>query len=493
MAVLNGRLDDLAVPGFPGYDPPFGIKKVDGQPISSREENENMMLPFKKQRPINVTETSSVIQIESNLVFDMKIANISLNLGDTAFRGCRVKVLNSADGKVNVVYGEKTKSIPAGKFIEFEFSVNGWLVSTSGNGDINLPLYARSVPFLLSSDKRKLVIKAGTKIDIGSGDNVRTFNTDVDMELDVEALLDTGTLANGKDYYVFLCPETESDGVIISVSLNKTAPGEFNAEDVLLIGGFHTLCVAVGDGLTYVIGGETRDHPLNGYLACDILPYSVWCLNHRPFSEPEGMVYIPSLDFWCDIYLQSGNGINTKSVYHGAITRSRQYVDFVEDQFCVKKELLDDGEFAVAMLGSNEQTNVLGSSEAGATSGGAGGRKDTTNRRMISVYGVEEGCGSLWQWLRTTSAAGVEGSIYGQITDTPTYGWLNLTTSLYGPYGQAGGKGSFWGIVGALRAGGSWDDSSGCGSRSRSADCARSIVSTAIGGRGRSRSMRFVV
>jgi hypothetical protein len=493
MAVLNGKLDDLAVPGFPGYDPPFGTKKVDGQPISSREANENMMLSFKKQRPINVTETSSVIQIESNLVFDMKIADISLNLGDAVFSGCRVKVLNSADGTVNVVYGEKTKSIPAGKFAEFEFSANGWLVSTSGSGDINLPLYARSVPFLLSSDKRKLVIKAGTKIDIGSGDNIRTFSADVGMELDIEALLDTGTIVNGKDYYVFLCPEMESDGVAVSVSLNKTAPGEFNAEDVLLIGGFHTLCVAVGDGLTYVVGGETQNHPLNGYVACDILPYSVWCLNHRPHSEPEGMVYIPSLDFWCDIYLQSGNGANTKSVYQGAITRSRQYVDFVEDQFCVSKELLDDGEFAAAMLGSNEQTAVLGASEAGATSGGAGGRKDTANRRMISIYGVEEGCGSIWQWLRSTSAGGAAGSMYGQTAATPTYGWLNMTTSGYGPYGQSGGKGSFWGLVGALLAGGHWRDGASCGSQARFASHGRSYADSSIGGRGRSRPMRFAV
>jgi hypothetical protein len=206
--------------------------------------------------------------------------------------------------------------------------------------------------------------------------------------------------------------------------------------------------------MTYVLGGATRDHPLNSFEAGDILPASVWCLNHRPYSEPEGMVYIESLDFWCDIYLQSGSGANTKSAYQGAITRSRQYVDFVEDQFCVKKELLDDGEFASAMLGSNEQTSVSGASESAATSGGAGGRKDTANRRMISVYGVEEGCGSLWQWLRSTSAGGMDGAIYGQTGSGPAYGTLTMTASAHGPYDQAGGKGEFWGLPGALLAGG---------------------------------------
>jgi hypothetical protein len=335
--------------------------------------------------------------------------------------------------------------------------------------------------------------EAGTKIDLGSGDDARVFVTETDIVLDIASLLDTGTLANGKDYYIFLCPDPGSDGVIIKASVSKDAPQTFNAEDVLLTGGFHTLCVDVGTGLTYVMGGETKNHPLNGYVAADILPQSVWCLNHRPFSGPEGMVYIPTLDFWCDIYLQSGSGANTRSSYQGAITRSRQYVDFVEDQFCVKKELLDDGEFSAAMLGSNEQTSVLGASESGAVSGGSGGRKDTANRRMISIHGVEEGCGSLWQWLRTTSAGGADGAMYGQITDDPTYGWLEPTKTSYGSYGQSGGKGRFWGLAGALLAGGPWSHSSGCGSRSRHADHARSAVGSHVGGRGRSRPMRFAM
>jgi hypothetical protein len=347
-------------------------------------------------------------------------------------------------------------------------------------------------PFLIAGNKRELTIKAGTKFNIGSGANVRTFYTDVDMVLNIASILDTGSLANGKDYYVFGCPDA-GNGVIFKASLTKTNPQGFAAADVGLCGGFHTLCANVGTGLAYVEGGETKNHPLNGYIGGDILPQSVWCLNHRPHSEPAGMVYIPSLDFWCDIYLQSGSGANTKSAYQGAITRSRQYVDFVEDQFCVKKELLDDGEFAAAMLGSNEQTSVQGASETGATSGGAGGRQDTANRRMISIYGVEEGCGVLWQWLRTTSAGGLQGTIVGQLDTTPTYGDIVMSRAGgAGPYGQAGGKGSFWGLAGALLAGGDWNDSASCGSRARNAYSARSCAYSNVGGRGRSRPMRYI-
>jgi hypothetical protein len=385
------------------------------------------------------------------------------------WNGTRVK--NLFDGDVWIL-----NNTPDTEPAVFEWTNNGpdvVLVDVAGNT-------FTTTPFIVASDKRTLVIKAGSKIVVGS----RTFYVDEDEELDIEELLDTGILENGKDYYIFLCPGVELSSVIVSISLTKTNPQNFDPADVLLIGGFHTLCVNAGTGMTYVEGGVTKDHPLNDFIAGDILPQSVWCLNHRPFSEPEGMVYIPSLDFWCDIYLQSGSGANTKSAYQGAVTRARQYVDVVEDMFCVRKELLDDAEFAAAMLGSNEETAVSGASGSAATTGGAGGRKDSANRRMISIYGVEEGCGSLWQWLRTTSAAGVDGTMYA-LPD----GWKSTTTSSHGPYTQSGGKGSFTGIACVLMGGGYWADSTNCGSRARFATSARSAAYVTCGGRGRSRAI----
>jgi hypothetical protein len=320
-------------------------------------------------------------------------------------------------------------------------------------------------PFIISSDKRVLQIKSGTIIKLGS----RIFHAEEDTALDIAALLDTGVLANGKDYYIFLCPGTELGSVIVKVSLTKTNPQGFIPDDVLLIGGFHTLCANAGSGMTYVEGGVTKQHPLNDYVAGDILPFSVWCLNHRPFSEPEGMVYIAKLDFWCDIYLQSGSGANTKSAYQGAATVSRQYVDFVEDLFCVKKTLLNDEEFSCAMIGSNEQTNVAGSSNASLNANGTGGKSDTVGRRMISAYGVEEGCGLLWQWLR----------MYGNTSNTE-WDWNT----------QSGNKGQYYGPMAVVLAGGHWGDGANCGSRCRNAGTERSYSDTRFGGRGRSRTRR---
>jgi hypothetical protein len=334
-------------------------------------------------------------------------------------------------------------------------------------------------PFLCASDKRKITIRGGTKIDF-DGD---TFFPHEDVELNIPSILDTGAITNGKDYFLHLIHGGANLDVI--ASLNKIAPNGLGPGNSKILGGAHTLCANAGTGMTYSEGGVTKDHPLNGFVASDLLPHAVWCLNHRPYSEPEGMSYITALDFWSDIYNQSGSGENTKSVYQGALTRSRQYVDHVEDMICVLKELLDDMEFAAAMMGSNEGTVVAGASEAAATTGGAGGRSDTAGRRMISIYGLEEGCGCIWQWLRTTAGGGGVGSV--SIGST----WQAVSTAAHGPFAQNGGKGSFYGTAVGLLAGGGWGDGAACGSRARNANHARSDADAHIGGRGRSHPMRL--
>jgi len=375
--------------------------------------------------------------------------------------------------------------------------------------------YFLNEPFITATAKRKITIKGGTRIKLGED----VFYPKQDIELNIPDILDTGSISNGKDYYLHLI--RGGANLDVKASLNKDAPTGLNQANAKRMGGLHTLCADAGANMTYTEGGEIKAHPLNGYVASDILPHSVWCLNHLPYSEPEGTVYIPSLDFWCDIYLQSGSGKNTKSAYQGAITRNRQYVDFVEDLICVKKSLLSDEEFAAAMMGSNEQTSVGAGQGAGlpggtnaagtdgaATGNGAGGRKDSANRRMISIYGVEEGCGSLWQYLASTSAAGYEGSMYGQTSQngvTPiTYGQLwsksgktlsdaagnNLNVNSSAP--QSGGKGFFYYMCAVLGAGGDWNDGAICGSRARDAPGARSHASPTYGGRGRSLPRRVL-
>ena len=159
---------------------------------------------------------------------------------------------------------------------------------------------------------------------------------------------------------------------------------------LFLIGGFHTLCADVGD-----IPG----HPLSGLLAGDILPLSVWDVQHQAACSQnnDGMVYDPLKDLWVDIYLASGTGETTKSAYNGKISNSRKYEDFESDSKVVGKRLMTHEEFSSIAEGSNELSRIDGRKFPGKT----GGHIDQVGRRMISNIGCEDCCGVLWQWLST--------------------------------------------------------------------------------------------
>jgi hypothetical protein len=265
------------------------------------------------------------------------------------------------------------------------------------------------------------------------------------------------SLAPGTNYYVYACQQTGYYAKIIA-SLNTTYPNGYNASNSRKIGGFHTLCADVG-----TISG----HPLSGYVAGAILPASVWSLNHRPRCSPEGMVWSEQAKLWVDIYLMSGTGANSASVYGAVITDSRNWMDFVDDLAAVSKRLLEDDEFQIIAAGSNEETNIAGSADPNTT----GGHVDTASRRMISNIGCEDTCGAMWQWLRTPGA---------RLDDGTAGIWIDL----------AGAKGSFYtfGTNGCgntqLLAGGYWNDGANCGSRGRNANYFRWFAASTFGARG---------
>ena len=267
------------------------------------------------------------------------------------------------------------------------------------------------------------------------------------------------TAANraGRNFCLYLL----TDGTLL-LSANSIAPIGHTTVNSLKIGGFHCVCVSVG-----TISG----HRLTGFVAGDILPDSVWDLMHRPSCAPSGMVYSQEADIWVDIYLQSGTGANTASVYGGTITDTRNWMDFVDDLAAVSKRLLSDPEFQVIASGSNEKTNIAGSADPITT----GGHIDTAGRRMISNIGCEDCCGVLWQWTGEQSYA----------TDSAAFA--------FSMFELPGGKGSIYkqgGNIGNvnLLAGGCWDDGANCGSRSRSAYNSRWSAHGSIGARGCARS-----
>jgi hypothetical protein len=134
MSTIDCTLSALKVPGFENYTPPFGTKKADRVPLTTREENANILLPFVRQRPFVVSEDSNTSAIESNAVFDINTARVTLTLG-SAFTGCFIRVINSSDDDVTVIYGdEKEQVIGPGKSVHLE-NTGEWGIAASGGGD----------------------------------------------------------------------------------------------------------------------------------------------------------------------------------------------------------------------------------------------------------------------------------------------------------------------------------------------------------------------
>ncbi len=340
------------------------------------------------------------------------------------------------------------------------------------------------------SDRQSLIIKGGTTIRMSSGE-LKTYggDTSIDLSEDISQ--------NGKDYFVNL-----ADDGTISASTSKLNTG-------VTIGRFHTLCANVGSNVTMIAPTEqsasggtylikpydqktdpdfyafynktissistgshynvaTMPHPLSGYEAGDILPESIFCLDWQPDTLYEdAMCYDKTTDKVIDIYLQSGTGHNTRSTYNATHTVSRQQINHQADMLTVGKQLLNDAEFTSMALGSNECTNIVGSSDKTTV----GGHSDTNGRRMISAIGIEEACGHIWQWLNELV----------KCTDDNKWDIRD-------------GQGSFgqeYLAQYALLAGGNWVNGAHCGSRCRASADVRSAVSDSIGDRGSSHIKKY--
>ena len=349
-----------------------------------------------------------------------------------------------------------------------------------------------------ASNKKGLVILGGTSIRLSNGQYADFLsNTHIDLSTDVTQA--------GKDYFVYI-----NDNKEVHAYVSKQSSGTY-------IGRFHTLCVNAGtltmkvpaspsSGL--VAGGkylvkpyrEEDDpdfyafynktissvtvgakydvivcpHPLSGYSAGDILPESVFCRSFKPNTMFEdAMVYDKATDIVVDIYLQSGTGLNTRSAYNQTHTVNREPYNHMGDMLTVGKRLLRDNEFTSIALGSNEGTNINGSADATAV----GGHSDTDGRRMISVIGVEEACGYLYQWLQEVSSPG---------TGTQD----NWDSEIAISDGQGTFGKEYWTPY-VAHAGGAWGYGVQCGSRCRCFNLRRSRVSANGGGRGSSQVKYF--
>lgn len=248
----------------------------------------------------------------------------------------------------------------------------------------------------------------------------------------------------GKDFYIYACQPVSGSVPVLKLSANSTIPGGYTASNSRKIGGYHCLSLNVG-----TIAG----HTLTGYLAGDILPASVWDLNHRPVSTPEGMVYDANTDRWVDIYLASVQSGKLASVYNAATADGASsptafhWYNGTDWMARVKKNLLTQRQFVSASLGSNQGTNIAGSADPNTI----GAHNDTAGRRMISNIGCEDMCGALWQW--GCEAGG-------------TYGTAAYKNAFDG--NDTGVGGQSYNEPSRALLGGCWDYGASCGSRASS-------------------------
>lgn len=333
--------------------------------------------------------------------------------------------------------------------------------------DFNPTFYARpSLPALASTSteagRRTLVVPAKTAAALASADFYTAIA--VSLDLSVAASWDSTatdyTVANnraGKDFYLY----ATTSG--LKLSANATVPTGFDASTSRKIGGFHCLCLSVG-----TISG----HSLTGFLTGDILPASIWDINWRPVCSPEGMVYSVETDVWVDIYLQSGTGLTTASVFGATITDTRDYWSHGDDLAAVGKRMLLDMEFSQIAYGSPEGTNIMGSADPVT----AGAHVNTASRRIISNCGCEDCTGVMYQWIDG-------GHVYRNNDAAYSGVWSWKPAGSGGQQHTQGGSGA----VGLL-AGGAWTDGTYCGSRCRAANSARTTEHMNRSSRGCARS-----
>ena len=307
---------------------------------------------------------------------------------------------------------------------------------------------------LFTSNKTSIVIPKNMRININGEAYISTRNV----------TLNTSTLGEnlaGKDVYIYALAGsgTEPDFVL---SLNSTVPTGYTAENSRKIGGFHCLCKDVG-----VIEG----HTLSGYVAGDILPATRWDLEHRPKGNPEGFAYEELTDCWIAIYLPSWDGTKLVSVYNGVIadktSTKKWHGEAFYEQFAKQgMRLVWRHEFQMGAKGSNEQTNIQGSSDPNTT----GGHVDTAGRRMISNIGLEDCCGVLWQFAMDLGFAGGPGwtnSTYNSSVDDRSYGQT-------------------YGTLYRLLLGSAWKYGASCGSRSAHCIVSSAFVDVDVSSRGAS-------
>jgi hypothetical protein len=478
---LDYSLTALKVPGLASYTPPFGTKKADGSGLTTAEINRNVMLPFMKQRsisgvpaitdadpPMGIISTDSIatpIEFDANFAV---AAGVHLQLADPSYEGQVIRVVaafesgNPAAITLGVAGSPDVINIQ-GKDVLLLFAVGGkWQRFVSGGS-------GESVGGSKTPRERYLLYATTNTLKIEEGIPIRYWDEYTQsfkfytapaggQTINVATSLDTGSIQNGKDYYLYICPQ--QDGALqFKTSLNSTYPtGVASALYATQIGGFHTLCVAVEAKTT-----KMYIHPFSSLAAGSIHKNSIWDLYHRSSATQEGFYYSPSIKKWVSIYLMSSWGTfpasaqgdsfppqngGLKSIFGGTIADGASTPKWHGDKFAQflamqGMRLPRFDEFTLIAMGSPEGANIQGTADPVTT----GGHSATSGGRIISYEGAEDAVGVLWQWMQETY-----GPQSGSYTNRFDENDIDVGGQMYGTFYR-------------LIAGGGWGNGAACGSR----------------------------
>jgi len=295
--------------------------------------------------------------------------------------------------------------------------------------------YSRTGRWLVKSPTDRTTLVSPHKVLSNINDVGYRIIAQAEIDLDTatewdNTLYQTPAERAGKDFYIYACMPASGRSFDIVLSANSTYPTGYTASNSRKIGGFHCLCADIGtDTYSYVNSVDDlalvdeayishtitgTKHWLEGYVAGDILPFSIWDLIHRPVSNPEGMVYSPGTDIWVDIYLASWDGTRLVSENGGTTADGTSTEKFHQYKFSQhfgrqKKMLPRQDDFVSFSLGSPQGVNITGSADPGTT---GEGHTATNGLRIVSLIGVEDATGGLWQWGREAGATNDVGSAY---------------------------------------------------------------------------------
>ncbi|WP_296992893.1 hypothetical protein [Thalassospira sp. UBA1131] len=204
------------------------------------------------------------------------------------------------------------------------------------------------------------------------------------------------TLALGDDIRLFAVDAGDgtTDAKLIA-SKNDAFPDGYDASNSRKIGGFHY-------GRVRPVASR---YDLAYSPAIQIVPNSVWDLNHRPTCDPSGMVEIVPGGFWADIYLNSeGAGtwpenvpvskygvmpikddVYARSDFHLLVRNAGKRLPTIE-------EFLTYAEGAPAGQNGNNTYAWSATSNTGPTTTG-------NVEKSVSMFNVVDAVGNLWDWL----------------------------------------------------------------------------------------------